>query len=164
MSDLSRREMIVLTTAACACCALGADDAGDKPGPGGGGGEREKFPPQPKQFEIGKLSDYPKVGYYDQFRKNKVMIAVVEDRLVAMSAVCTHKNCIVRKDTDTTLLCPCHKSIFGDHGTPTEGKAKFALPRYALSQAADGTITVDTTQSFSEREWEKPEASLVIKK
>ncbi len=152
---LTRRDAIGLTVTACACCCLGAEES-DKPD--------KDTPPTPKQFSIGKLTDYPNPGFYDAHRKNKVMVCVVADQLVVMSAVCTHKNCLVRKHEEKVLRCSCHKSFFSDHGTPTEGPAKIALPRYAVKLEEDGTITVDTTKSFAEREWEKPEAFIAIKK
>ncbi len=160
MSDISRRDAIGLAAAACACCALGADE---KPPEGDAKPGKEQIPPPPKQFTIGKLSDYPNAGFYDAYRKNRAFVARLEDRLVVMSAVCTHKNCIVRKQDEKTLRCPCHKSFFSEYGTPTEGQAKVALPRYGVSVGADGTITVDTTQSFGEREWDKPEAFISTK-
>jgi Rieske Fe-S protein len=160
MSDMTRRDAIglaVIGTAACACGALGAD-----------GGEKEKGDPaaRPKQFSVGKITDYPKPGFYDNFRAkpHNVMISVVDDQLVVMSAICTHKMCVLRKQEDKVLRCPCHKSFFSEYGTPTEGQAKVALPRYAVSVLEDGTINVDTTQSFGEREWEKPQAFIPLKK
>ncbi len=159
MSEMSRRDAMTLAaaaTAACACCALGADE---KPAEG----EKDAPAALPKQFPIGKLADYPNEGFYDTHRKSRVFISRLEDRLVVMSAICTHKNCVLRKSEEKVLRCPCHKSFFSEQGTPTEGQAKVALPRYAVKQDANGTITVDTTKSYGEREWDQPEAFISTK-
>ena len=153
MNDFSRREMLVVA-AVCACgsVALG-DDKDDKD---------EKAPP--KTLAIGKVSDYSDAKFYDAHRADKVMIRRLDDRLVAMSAICTHKRCVVKIKDESSLRCPCHKGTFSEQGTPISGPPKAALPRYALTQAADGTITVDTTRSFGEKEWDQPEAFVAIKK
>ena len=158
MSDLTRRDAIglaVVGTAACACCALGADEK-----------EKGDASARPATFTVGKLADYANPGFYDTYRAkpHNVMVSVVDDQLVVMSAICTHKSCVLKKQDEKVLRCPCHKSFFSEHGTPTEGQAKVALPRYAVSVAEDGTITVDTTKSFGERDWEKPEAFIALKK
>lgn len=163
MNELTRRDAIgltLITTAACACCALGAEDSKES---SSDTKKSEKTPP-PKQFSIGKLSEYPQPGFYDNYRTNRVMISRLEDRLVVMSAICTHKSCVLRKQDEKVLRCPCHKSFFSEYGTPTEGQAKIALPRYAVTLAEDGTIQVDTTQSFGEREWDNPKAFISLTK
>lgn len=161
MEDLSRRQALTTlaaaTTAACACCALGADEKPEKPD--------DKPAPRPTSVSIGKLSDYPDQKFYDAFAKPaKVMVCRLDDRLVVMSAICTHKSCTLKIAEDKKLRCPCHKSFFGEHGTVLEGQAKSSLVRYALKQADDGTITADLTQSFAEKQWDDPKAMIAIKK
>lgn len=157
MEDLSRRQAlttIAATSAACACCALGADEKPD-----------DKNAPRPTSLAIGKLSDYPDQKFYDAFAKPaKVMVCRLDDRLVVMSAICTHKSCTLRVAEDKKLRCPCHKSFFSEYGTAIEGQAKGSLVRYALKQADDGTITADLTQSFAEKHWDDPKAMIAIKR
>jgi Rieske Fe-S protein len=184
MSDpkLTRRQALtIVAVTACSCAMTEAQD-GDRPrrrGPGGGGGEggggggdgsgeaaKEKTPPA-KALVIGKLADFEKPGFYDTFTKtNKIYVRRLDDRLVVMSASCTHKGCVIKQDAPdvVTLRCPCHKSSFDAFGTPTEGPAKTALPRYALTQSADGTITADLTRSFTEKEWDEPGAMIAVEK
>ena len=158
MSDLSRREMMVIA-GACACGAMCAGEAvaQDKPAK-----------PVAKSLALGKLTDYPKIGFYDKFAKpNKVMIARLDDRLVAMSAACTHKNSTVRIKADAdepTLRCPSHGAEYSPNGTVTKGPAKASLVRYALSTAADGTITADLTKTFAEAKWDEADAFVKAEK
>lgn len=162
MTDLSRREALFVAGAvagACACCALSPDAAlaADKAGP------------KPKSLAVGKLADYPKPGFYDKFAGQKLLIARLkddkEDRLVAISTICTHKGCSVKvkPGDEPALKCPCHKAEFSAYGTPTGGPAKTALDRYAITQGADGTLTVDMTKTFIESKWEEPTAFVPIK-
>lgn len=40
--------------------------------------------------------------------------------IIAMSAACTHRGCIVQwQDTDRQFHCPCHGGIFTEYGTPS---------------------------------------------
>ena len=119
----------------------------------------------PKSLAIGKLSDYPKPGFYDTFRQKRVMVSKLDDRLVVMSAVCTHKGCLVKikADDPAELKCPCHGAVFTDQGTVDSGPAKSSLVRYALKQNADGAITADLTQSFDEKDWDNAGAFIPVK-
>jgi Rieske Fe-S protein len=113
---------------------------------------------------IGKVSDYAKPGYYDAFRDKKIMVNRLADRLIVSTAICTHKGCTVKIDTTAAhqLRCPCHKGIFNAQGTPIDGPPKQVLVRYAVSIDPAGLITVDTTQSFAESDWDKPQAFILI--
>jgi Rieske Fe-S protein len=158
MTDLSRREALFVAGAvagACACCALSPDTAQ----------AAEKAGPKPKSLPVGKLADYPKPGFYDKFAAQKLLIARLDDRLVAISTICTHKGCSVKKKPgeELALKCPCHKAEFSAYGTPTGGPAKTALDRYAITQGADGTLIVDMTKAFIESKWEDPAAFVPIK-
>jgi len=161
MEDLSRRNVLAIgVAAACACCLaetspLLADDD-----------ERRPTGPAPKSVQIGKLDDFPKAGFYDTFRKQRVMVSKLDDRLVVMSAICTHKGCLVKIDQAQAdqLQCPCHKAEFSDQGTATKGPAKVSLVRYAVKQGTDGTITADLTKSFEERHWDDAAAFIPLKK
>jgi cytochrome b6-f complex iron-sulfur subunit len=70
----------------------------------------------------------------------------------AMSAVCTHAGCLLDDSADkisTGLSCPCHGSSFDGNGSVTAGPARSALQHYAVTIAADGSITVDGSQPVS---------------
>jgi Rieske Fe-S protein len=70
----------------------------------------------------------------------------------AMSAVCTHAGCLLDDGADkisTGLGCPCHGSTFDGNGNVTAGPARSPLQHYAVTIAADGSITVDGSQPVS---------------
>ena len=165
MTDMTRRNLLVIAGAtACACCLADAQAAPPRrrshdDDEGGKG-------PTVKSLNVGKLSDYERPGFYDKFRPQKVMVCKLDDRLVVMSALCTHKGCTVKIDPahPDQLQCPCHKAEYSDQGTAIKGPAKVSLVRYAVAESADGTIVADLTKSFEERKWEDPTAFVSVKK
>jgi len=72
--------------------------------------------------------------------------------LYAMTAICTHMGCIVRnvsQSVDSPIHCPCHGSMYDGNGAVTQGPAPRPLQHYAVTVAADGTLTVDGGQPVS---------------
>jgi cytochrome b6-f complex iron-sulfur subunit len=60
-----------------------------------------------------------------------VVIRPTKDRVVVLSALCTHLNCLVTWDEDTRrLVCPCHGAIFDINGTPLRGPAPSPLASF----------------------------------
>lgn len=70
--------------------------------------------------------------------------AVVEDRLVAYSRLCTHAGCAVAlyRDLDQALFCPCHQATFDVRraATPMSGPASVPLPQLPIGLTADGYL------------------------
>jgi len=64
------------------------------------------------------------------------------DGVFALSTVCTHLGCIVKRESEG-FACPCHGSKFALDGAVTKGPAPKALPWLAVSKAADGSYVVD---------------------
>ena len=55
---------------------------------------------------------------------------------VAVSAVCTHKGCVVRWDEKKrAFVCPCHEGMFDEHGNVI-----FGLPRRPLTRLHVGLV------------------------
>ncbi len=70
----------------------------------------------------------------------------------AMSAVCTHAGCLLDDGSQSIaagLSCPCHGSAFDGNGKVTRGPAGTPLQHYAVTIAADGSVTVDASQPVS---------------
>jgi Rieske Fe-S protein len=81
-----------------------------------------------------------------------VVVARDAGGVYAMSNVCTHAGCLLDDSSHTVaagLTCPCHGSAFDGNGGVTRGPARDALQHYAVTIAADGTITVDGSQPVS---------------
>jgi cytochrome b6-f complex iron-sulfur subunit len=83
---------------------------------------------------------------------SNVIVARDATGVYAMSAVCTHKGCLVDGGNDTIaggLQCPCHGSAFDGTGKVTHGPASQPLQHYAVTIAPDGAMTVEGGQPVS---------------
>lgn len=63
--------------------------------------------------------------------------------LYAISTICTHLGCIVKRVDDGRFVCPCHGSVFAADGKVVSGPAPGALPWLKLSVAPDGQVVLD---------------------
>ena len=66
----------------------------------------------------------------------------------AVSTVCTHLGCIVKRDGQA-FSCPCHGSRFALDGTVEKGPAPKALPWLAVTAQADGSLLVDESRTVA---------------
>jgi Rieske Fe-S protein len=83
---------------------------------------------------------------------SNVVVARDANGIYAMSGVCTHAGCLMDDSSNSIaagLSCPCHGSTFDGYGSVTRGPARSALQHYAVTVAADGSITVDGSQPVS---------------
>ncbi len=68
------------------------------------------------------------------FNEQPVWILHLEGRFVALSALCTHKGCLLEWDKDRRVLsCPCHMGLFDAHGNVLKGLPPRALPRFRVA-------------------------------
>lgn len=101
------------------------------------------------RVDVGTLADYPRDGVTDFYaHEHEVLVIRRGDRVFAMSATCTHQNCIVRH-AGSELRCPCHGSRFDLDGNATHGPAKERLVHFAISNE-NGRLIVDKTEVFSD--------------
>ena len=66
--------------------------------------------------------------------------------IYAMTGVCTHMGCTVHDvshDLANGLRCPCHGSSYDPNGVVIGGPAPAPLQHYAVTIAADGSLTID---------------------
>jgi Rieske Fe-S protein len=135
----SRRDFC---TSLCAVIAAAAS-----PGQAQTPAPAEKAPdPQPvKLTELtraemtpGKVVDYRKLGAF--------YLAADDLGIFALTAVCTHRGCLVLSEGPTGFGCPCHDSAYNFQGEVTEGPAKLPL-RHLEVKALEptGFLQVDTT-------------------
>jgi cytochrome b6-f complex iron-sulfur subunit len=62
----------------------------------------------------------------------------------AISAVCTHKRCILEWDRESKrFICPCHKGIFDKEGNPIFGPPSKPLKRFNVFKKGDEIIVSD---------------------
>ncbi len=90
---------------------------------------------------LGKPSEFLP-GTVAMMPEENVCVIATEEGVSAVSLVCTHLGCIVKRAEDG-FDCPCHGSKFGSSGQVLAGPAPRGLPWLAVSQAADGTLLAD---------------------
>ncbi len=65
------------------------------------------------------------------------VVRVDAEKVIALSAVCTHMRCILNYDKSRrTLVCPCHEGSFDMSGTVLAGPPPRPLARYDVSVRA----------------------------
>ena len=99
-----------------------------------------------------------KIGRADEILPGEGKLALVNEEpvwvvrltrgFVAMSALCTHKGCIVKWDEQGRLFrCPCHEGQFDEHGNVVSG-----LPLRPLTRFRVGLLRGDLYVSEERRE------------
>lgn len=114
-TTMNRREFLILTSAAVAGCST------TPPG-------SVSSAPETRLVNAGAVSKYADNGVYTRFRNQGFFVIRQGVKLVALSAVCTHKKCKLIAEPDHSFYCPCHGSTFDPNGQVTEGPAKRDLP------------------------------------
>ncbi|HEU5382036.1 MAG TPA: Rieske (2Fe-2S) protein [Ktedonobacteraceae bacterium] len=73
------------------------------------------------------------IGYIVRYEGTDEDDVAERGKVIAMSAACTHKGCIVQwSGTDRTFQCPCHGGVFAEDGGTDTGSSSLylqALPR-----------------------------------
>jgi Rieske Fe-S protein len=135
--DIDRRSFIkgaiVAVAAACTGCV-----------PQGGVGTYPAGRPGGGPVDIGTAADYPRDGIYDRFARQRFFVRRRAGSIFAISSVCTHRNCTVRYEEGEGFVCPCHGARFDPEGNVVSGPAPASLPRYRVTEEADGHLYVHT--------------------
>ena len=137
---MDRREMLVLVGASAGALAAASALSGCAPPTGS---------PPTGSIPAGNMSALA-VG--SMLVMSNVVVARDAGGVYAMSAVCTHAGCLLDDGSQSItagLSCPCHGSAFDGNGTVTRGPARTPLQHYAVTIAADGSVTVDGSQPVS---------------
>jgi Rieske Fe-S protein len=109
--DIRRREFLILVAAAL-------------PGPK----TVAKTASAERVVDAGPTSDYSSDGVYARFRDQGFFVIRRGKELIALSALCTHRNCKLSSEPDRSFYCKCHGSAFDPNGKVTEGPARRDLP------------------------------------
>lgn len=68
-----------------------------------------------------------------------------DEEITAFSAHCTHLGCIINKEQNGKLICPCHGSEYNLEGDPVKGPAYKPLKKYQATLSSDHKqITIKT--------------------
>jgi cytochrome b6-f complex iron-sulfur subunit len=127
-----------------------------------------------KVWRVGRTEDFSVPGTIDEkFKRTPagsegfwiVNLAPDEEKLVALSTICTHLGCIPDwLSGDRKFKCPCHGSGYYPNGINFEGPTPRPLERFAISKDPDGFIVVDQRKVYRQElgEWDNPESFLPI--
>ena len=93
--------------------------------------ERRAFSSAQRRKRVARREEIPVgQGKQDSFNGEPVWILHLRSGFVALSAVCTHKSCIVNWDEKRlTLTCPCHAGLFDSNGNVLAGPPNRPLAR-----------------------------------
>jgi cytochrome b6-f complex iron-sulfur subunit len=97
-----------------------------------------------KVFSVGQLTDFP-INTFTLLPEHKVFILRDHEGVRAVSAVCTHLGCVLKRFEDE-FRCPCHGSRFENSGRVLSGPAPSSLPWFRVDLAPDGQLRVHTNQ------------------
>lgn len=91
--------------------------------------------PKAGAVEIGDESEIPlDKGKLALFEGQPVWVLHLKRGVVALSAICTHKGCLVEWDEHRRVLsCPCHEGLFDTHGNVLRGLPPRPLPRFRVA-------------------------------
>lgn len=122
---------------------------------------------EPQQtFRAGPISEYAQGEVSTRWTsKFGIWIVRLEDRIVALSTVCTHLGCTPNwLGSEQKFKCPCHGSAFRINGINFEGPAPRPLERHKIYLDEDGIIVVDKTVSFRQErgQWDSPESYIAV--
>jgi nitrite reductase/ring-hydroxylating ferredoxin subunit len=157
---MNRREFLQVATAATCAGLCGLSCARSDPA-----GVSDCSPAAPLAgaagpVDVGPLVDYAREGPYDRFAEDEGVLLIVHGgRLIATSAVCTHKRATLTV-RGGRIVCPKHGSRFGDDGFPLTGPASAPLNRFGVSVNGEGRVIVDRSTVLRPAQWDQPEGSL----
>jgi nitrite reductase/ring-hydroxylating ferredoxin subunit len=144
MAEMNRREFVMATACFSCACMFGSEAEAQSAGAAG-------------PVDIGLPADFKNGEVSGKFIKNGLIVARNDDRIIAMTSKCTHKNSTLGV-RDNQIACPSHKSTFSEHGAPTGGPAKAALFRYGIKLNDKGHLVVDKSKQFGEKQWDEADA------
>ena len=79
------------------------------------------------------------ISFYDN-----VIVSKEKGKINILSAKCTHLGCIINKEENNVLVCPCHGSRYAMDGMPVKGPAASPLKKLPFKiNTQTGEITVD---------------------
>jgi Rieske Fe-S protein len=85
----------------------------------------------------------PADSSHDTFFAEGIIMSRSAGQLHILSARCTHLGCLISREIDGLLVCPCHGSRFRPDGSVAVGPATRSLDRLPYwVDAATGAITV----------------------
>jgi Rieske Fe-S protein len=106
------------------------------------------FPETDSRFPIGKPEDFP-LGQAVHISSRRLWIFSEQDGVAAVSTVCPHLGCLVKREENGEFLCPCHGSRFDAAGKVLSGPPPRGLFWVEISLGPDGRLIVDSEREVS---------------
>ena len=93
----------------------------------------------PRRVKIAKVGDIPRGdGKLALVNDEPVWVLNLRRGFVGMSALCTHKGCVIQWQAKRRLFaCPCHDGLFDERGNVVSGLPLRALTRFRVTVVAD---------------------------
>jgi cytochrome b6-f complex iron-sulfur subunit len=113
------------------------------------------FPEADSRFPIGLPEDFP-VGAPKHLSGRRLYVFSEDKGIAAVSTVCPHLSCIVKRESNGEFTCPCHGSRFGRSGKKLSGPSLRGLAWFEVSMSPDGRLIVDSEREVS------PETRFVV--
>lgn len=106
------------------------------------------FPETDSRFPIGKPEDFP-AGSVEHLSRRRLWVFADAKGVAAVSTVCPHLSCVVKRHDDGSFTCPCHGSKFDAAGKVTGGPSPRGLIWYEVSISPDGRLIVDSSREVN---------------
>ncbi len=131
---INRRQFLLLTVGLAAGCQS-VNDNGKATIPAG------------HLVNAGPVGNYTRDGVYGKYRDWGFFVIRRGDRLLVLSAICTHRKCKLSIEPDSSFFCKCHGSAFDPSGHVTHGPARLDLPELPCFTNDRGELVVTVTSS-----------------
>lgn len=83
----------------------------------------------------------PGTGKVLPYQDTSIIVINQGDRFVALSAVCTHANCVVEYDPQRKQIhCPCHGAVFDTEGNVVSGPPPRPLAQYRAEVKGENVV------------------------
>ncbi len=102
------------------------------------------------KFKVGRIVDFP-LNAYTFIEGKNVFVFHNRKMIKALSAVCTHLGCVVKK-TQHGFECPCHGSCYDQLGKVTSGPAPRSLEWFQVKKSPEGQLIIDTSKRVDSKD------------
>ncbi len=101
------------------------------------------FPETDSRFPIGKPEVFP-ANEAVHMPARRLWVFSDDNGIAAVSTVCPHLGCLVKREEDGEYTCPCHGSKFDAIGKVLGGPSPRGLVWVEISLGPDGRLIVDS--------------------
>lgn len=96
------------------------------------------------KFKVGRVVDFP-LDTFTYIEEKNIYVYRERRSIKAVSAICTHLGCVVRK-TEDGFTCPCHGSSYDRSGKVLSGPAPRDLDWLKVEMSPEGKLIINASQ------------------